>query len=75
MGWKKITEYDRWWGCKKQKIYKEICGDILREKQYHKQKTKVRTHSWDEKKITEYDRKKKVRMQKQKIYKESCGDI
>ena len=33
----------------KQKIYIEISGDILREK--HKQKTKVKTHSWDEKKL------------------------
>ena len=34
---------------KKQKTIKAIGGDILREKK-HKQKTKVRTHSGDEKK-------------------------
>ena len=34
----------------KQKIYKEIYGDILREKKWQKQKTKVSTQSWDEKK-------------------------
>ena len=32
----------------KQKMYIKISGDIFREK---KQKTKVRTHSWDEKKM------------------------
>ena len=52
-----------------------IGGEDARNKIYHKQKTKVRTHSWDERKIMEQDKKKKVRMQKQKIYKESCGDI
>ena len=29
---KKITEYHRWWGWKKQKIYIEISGDILKKK-------------------------------------------
>jgi len=37
----------------KQKINIGISGDILKEKK-HKQKTKVRTHSRDEKKITDW---------------------
>ena len=36
-----------------QKTFKVIGGDILREKKKHKQKTKVRTHSRDEKKMIE----------------------
>ena len=52
----------------KQKIYIEISGDILREKK-HKQKTKVRTHSGDEKKWLDYID------EKQKIYIEISGDI
>ena len=35
----------------KQKIYIEIYGDILREIKQQKQKTKVSTQSWDEKKL------------------------
>ena len=54
-----------------------------KKKDWHKQKTKVSTQFWDEKKIPnkEYRRKQKgehaklVRMQKQKIFKEIYGDI